>query len=167
MRMWWMDRIVRNVLLCIGVCCMCFGAGCLGAQKAVVQAKAPSPPPPPPPPVVKSASQLAEEAAHASFDVFTVEWIKKRTQAQQAHRKVTKARGGFVVEYAEALPTRFLKVKKTTSEVTPFVGILSYYQKTFWSTGKTKKKALSGPFEEGETQSVSEIFRYTEGQWVY
>lgn len=165
MRMWWPDRRAQTVL-CIGVLGLCFGAGCLGGQKQVAQDRIPSPPPPAPPPV-KSASQLAEEAAQASFDTFTAEWIKKRTRAQQAHRKITKARAGFVVEYAEALPTRFLKVKKTASEVTPFIGILSYYQKTFRSTGKTKKKALGGPFEERETQSVSEIFRYTEGKWVY
>ena len=110
---------------------------------------------------------LAEEAARESFDTFTIAWMRKLTKIDRHKEKVTEVDGNFSVEYLKYLPTRFTVVKKTKSEETPFVGILTYYKRQFHSTGTTKEEALEGPFEELKTKQVSEIFRYTRGKWVY
>lgn len=113
------------------------------------------------------AIDQAEEAARESFDTFTIAWMRKLTKIDRHKEKVTEADGNFSVEYLKYLPTRYTVVKKTKSEETPFVGILTYYQRQLQSTGTTKKEALEGPFEELKTKQVSEIFRYTRGKWVY
>lgn len=114
-----------------------------------------------------SEIDLAEEAARQSFDTFTITWMRKLTKIDRHKEKVTETNGSFSVEYLKYLPTRYTVVKKTKSEETPFIGILTYYKRKFHSTGTTKKEALAGPFEELATKQVSEIFRYTKGKWVY
>jgi hypothetical protein len=58
-------------------------------------------------------------------------------------------------------------VKKTDSKETPFVGILTYFEKTMRCVGKTKEEALKGPFQPSDSKQVSEIFRFTKGKWMY
>ena len=110
---------------------------------------------------------LAEEAARESFDTFTIAWMRKLTRLDRHKEKVTETDGSFSAEYLKYLPARYTVVKKTKSEETPFIGILTYYRRTFRSTGMTKEEALEGPFEELTTKQVSEIFPYTKGKWVY
>jgi len=114
---------------------------------------------------------LSEEAVQTSFDVFTIEWMKKLSDAEEYHRtqtvKVSESAEGFSAEYVGYLPHRYIIVKKTESKETPFVGILTYYEKTMRCVGKTKEEALKGPFEASDSQQVSEIFRFTKGKWVY
>lgn len=110
---------------------------------------------------------LAEEAARQSFDTFTIAWMRKLTKIDRHKEKVTETDSSFSAEYSKYLPSRYTVVKKTRSEETPFVGILTYYTRKFRSTGSTKEEALEGPFEELTTKQVSEIFRYTKGKWVY
>ena len=81
--------------------------------------------------------------------------------------KVSETADGFVAEYSGYLPHRYTQVKPTKSKDTPFVGILTYYKKKMRSVGKTKGQAIQGPFEQNGTSQVSEIFRYTKGEWVY
>ncbi len=110
---------------------------------------------------------LAEESARESFDTFTIDWMRKLTRVDRHKEKVTETDGSFSAEYLKYLPARYTVVKKTKSEETPFIGILTYYRRTFRSTGMTKEEALEGPFEELTTKQVSEIFPYTKGKWVY
>lgn len=167
MRMWQLDRIPLSVCF-IGAVCLCLLSGCMGAYDRTTQHQETLPVPieAPPPPVL-TESERAEEAVRASFGAFTAKWMNKRAKVQETYRKVKKHKMGFSAEYAEALPTHYVKIKKTQSKETPYIGILSYYKKTFRSTAKTKKDALKGPFEDLGTGSVSEIFRYTGGKWVY
>jgi len=58
-------------------------------------------------------------------------------------------------------------VKKTEYRDTPFVGTLTYYERTLRCSGKTQEEALQGPFEQVGTSPVREIFRFTKGKWVY
>lgn len=112
-----------------------------------------------------------EDAVLASFDAFTIEWMKRLSQAEEFHRtskmKVIEAPEGFSAEYVGYLPHRYITIKKTESEDTPFVGILTYYEKTMRCVGKTKEEALQGPFQPSDSQQVSEIFRFTRGKWEY
>ena len=90
----------------------------------------------------------------------TEDFQKKRMQIRQTQE-------GFVAEYIGYLPHRYTTIKLTQLKETPFIGILTYYKKTMRSVGKTKKQAINGLFEHAETSQVSEIFRYTKGEWVY
>jgi hypothetical protein len=115
--------------------------------------------------------EFTEDAALASFDVFTIEWMKKLSRAEEFRRtqdvKVTQSTEGFLAEYTGYLPHRYITIKKTESKDTPFVGILTYYEKTMQCAGKTKEEALQGPFQPAGSQQISEIFRFTRGKWEY
>ena len=111
-----------------------------------------------------------EEDALATFDAFTIEWMQKLVQTEDFHKtqaQVVESPDGFAVEYVGYIPDRLIKVKKTDSSDTPYVGILTYSEKKLRCAGKTKEEALQGPFEQVETNPVSEIFRFTKGKWVY
>lgn len=112
-----------------------------------------------------------EAVVHSSFDTFTQDWMKKLAEAEEYHRlellKVSQSGESFSAEYIGYLPQRFIEVKKTTSTETPFIGTLTYYERTLRCTGKTKETAAQGPFEQVETTPVKEIFRFTKGKWVY
>jgi hypothetical protein len=114
---------------------------------------------------------LSEEAVQTSFDAFTIEWMKKLSDTEEFHRTqgmtINQAPEGFSAEYTGYFPHRYIIVKKTESKETPYVGILTYFEKTMRCVGKTKEEALKGPFEASDSQQVSEIFRFTKGQWKY
>jgi len=120
----------------------------------------------PPAPVV-----IDEAVVQSSFDTFTQDWMKKLAEAEEYHRqellKISQNGESFSAEYVGYLPQRFIAVKKTTSTETPFIGTLTYYERTLRCTGKTKEAATQGPFEQVETIPVKEIFRFTKGKWVY
>ena len=113
----------------------------------------------------------SEETVQTSFDAFTIEWMKKLSDAEEFHRTqgvtINEAPEGFAAQYTGYFPHRYIIVKKTESKETPYVGILTYYEKTMRCVGKTKEEALKGPFEASDSQQVSEIFRFTKGQWKY
>jgi hypothetical protein len=114
---------------------------------------------------------IDEVAVQSSFETFTLDWMKKLAEAEEYHRqeqlKVSQTGETFSAEYVGYLPQRFVAVKKTTSTETPFIGTLTYYERTLRCTGKTKEAASQGPFEQVETTPVKEIFRFTKGKWVY
>jgi hypothetical protein len=118
-----------------------------------------------------AAATVTEDAALASFDTFTIEWMDKLSRTEEFQRtqrvKIAESPEGFSAEYIGYLPHRYIVVKKTSSKATPFVGILTYFEKTLRCRGKTKEEALQGPFEQVETNLVSEIFRFTKGKWEY
>jgi len=121
-----------------------------------------------PPPLL---IDLNEEAVQTSFDAFTIVWMKKLSDTEEFHRtqgvQVSQSSEGFAAEYVGYFPHRYIIVKKTDSKETPFVGILTYFEKTMRCVGKTKEEALKGPFQETNSQQVSEIFRFTKGKWIY
>ena len=87
----------------------------------------------------------------------------QRTQRAQ----VTESPEGVSAEYVGYLPHRYLIVKKTGSTITPFIGILTYFEQTLQCVGKTREEALQGPWHQIDTRQVSEIFRFTKGKWEY
>jgi hypothetical protein len=118
-----------------------------------------------------SAAAITEDHALASFETFTVEWMMKLAQTEEFQRtqrmQVSQASEGFTAEYIGYIPHRYIVVKKTKSKDTPFVGILTYYEKILRCAGKTKEEAVKGPFNQADVRQVSEIFRFTKGKWVY
>lgn len=122
-------------------------------------------------PAAAAPAAIAEDAALASFDAFTIEWMQKLAQTEDFQRtervKITESAEGFSAEYIGYLPHRYITVKKTSSKDTPFVGILTYFEKTLRCTGKTREEAVRGPFQQVDTSQVAEIFRFTKGKWKY
>ena len=113
---------------------------------------------------------ITEESVLATFDTFTTEWMQKLALTEdfrksQAH--LVESPDGFAAEYTGYVPERLINIKKTDSTDTPYVGVLTYFEKKLRCAGKTKEDALKGPFEQVETSQVSEIFRFTKGKWVY
>jgi hypothetical protein len=107
-----------------------------------------------------------------SFDSFTRQWMEKLGRAEEFRRsqrmRVKKTVNGFEAEYTGySLLSRKFTIKKTTSPLTPFIGILTYQEKVLRSSGSTQKEAIRGPFEVVETNKVMEVFRYTRGKWKY
>jgi hypothetical protein len=123
------------------------------------------------PPQAKESPKIDENTARTTFETFTQEWMAKLAEAEEFQRtqriKVTQVQDGYSAEYEGYLPQRILEVKKTDYEDTPFIGTLTYYQRTLRCTGKTKEQAIQGPFEQVGTSAVREIFRFTKGKWVY
>ena len=118
------------------------------------------------------AEAQEEDTVFQSFDAFTRQWMEKLARAEEFHRSqrmaVRKTDGGFEAEYTGYdLPSRRITLKKTTSSLTPFIGILTYYEKVLRSFGRTQKEAMQGPFEVLGTNEVMEVFRYTQGKWEY
>jgi hypothetical protein len=120
---------------------------------------------------VPTPTIVSEADALASFDRFTSEWMEKLARTEEFQRtqrmKVIPSPEGFSAEYVGYLPERYITVKRTDSRETPFIGILTYFERTLRCIGKTKEEALRGPFNQAETNQVSEIFRFTKGKWVY
>lgn len=117
-----------------------------------------------------AAAAISEDVALAAFDAFTLEWMKKLSETEgfrKTRAQIKSSSEGFSAEYTGYLPHRYIHIKKTASTDTPYVGILTYYEKTLRCTGKTKEEALQGPFNQVDTSQVSEIFRFTKGEWVY
>lgn len=114
---------------------------------------------------------IDEAVVQSSFDTFTQDWMKKLAETEEFHRqehlKVSQSGETFAAEYVGYLPQRFIEVKKTTSTETPYIGTLTYYERTLRCMGNTKEVAAQGPFEQVETTPVKEIFRFTKGKWVY
>ena len=119
----------------------------------------------------KATPKVDESTAQAAFETFIQEWMTKLAEAEEFQRtqkvKVTQTPDGYSAEYVGYLPQRSIQVKKTEYEDTPFVGTVTYYERTLRCTGKTKEQALQGPFEQVGTSPVREIFRFTKGKWVY
>jgi len=119
----------------------------------------------------KATPKVDESTAQAAFETFIQEWMTKLAEAEEFQRtqkvKVTQTPDGYSAEYVGYLPQRSTQVKKTEYEDTPFVGTVTYYERTLRCTGKTKEQALQGPFEQVGTSPVREIFRFTKGKWVY
>ena len=120
----------------------------------------------------KAAAKVDDESiAHSTFETFTQEWMTKLVEAEEFQRtqkvKVIQISDGYSAEYIGYLPQRVIEVKKTAYKDTPFVGTLTYHERTLRCIGKTKEQALQGPFEQIQTSPVREIFRFTKGKWVY
>lgn len=130
------------------------------AKRQPAQAKIPSP----------TLVAVSEDVALSAFDTFTIEWMKKLEQTEEFRRtqaQISQSPDGFSAEYTGYLPHRYIHVKKTEATDTPYVGILTYYERKLRCNAKTKDEAIKGPFDQVETNQVSEIFRFTKGKWVY
>lgn len=105
-----------------------------------------------------------------SFESFNRAWMRKlyRIEAGNFTRaKVTRFEGVYRAEYIGYGPNYRSQIKRTDSAVTPFIGVLTYQEIKYVSTGSSEQEVLKGPFSIGSSGEVKEIFRYTNGKWFY
>jgi hypothetical protein len=112
-----------------------------------------------------------ETAARTSFVEFEKEWLKKVTvngEYGQQNIKVEKdEQGRYCARYRIIAPGEDSEVKPTGVKASPFVGVLHYEEQTFASHADTPELAKQGPFENEKGILFTEIFRYSNGKWVF
>ncbi|MGQ9483849.1 MAG: hypothetical protein ACUVSA_02420 [Desulfosoma sp.] len=117
------------------------------------------------------AQATDEKEACQLFESFQSEWMKKLSQhGLYGPHKVSfeemKGQKKVLARYSELGVVKDSQVKKTESKACPFVGVLSYEEKICESEGPSRAEAAKGPFS-CATRTVTEVFRFVNGKWVY
>lgn len=118
-----------------------------------------------------NAQATDEKEACQLFESFQSEWMKKLSQhglygPEKISFEEIKGQKKVVARYAELGTVTESRVKKTESKGCPFVGVLSYEERVCESEGPSRADAAKGPFSCG-TRTVTEVFRFANGKWVY
>ena len=103
------------------------------------------------------------------FAAFAKRWVEncQRNFTHNAGKREIRAeQGGVVVRYT-AIDERSVawRLKTTSSENSPYVGILTYHRTDLESRGKDRKEAEAKEFTVTRAVKVTEIFRYSNGSW--
>jgi hypothetical protein len=117
-----------------------------------------------------AAADTGKTAAQKSFEQFVNVWMSRLDSIGKMNIMgidVVPRDQGFVGRYVCYGPECEFSIKETGSPETPFVGILHYSEKHFLKKGETRQKALQSDGTLTEKIRVTEIFRFTSGQWVY
>ncbi len=116
------------------------------------------------------AAERGLTEAEQSFILFKNEWISKLNRhckhGIENAEVLANGEGLYVARYTE-VAEQSLEVKATGVKESPFVGILRYHRATLSAEATTKEDALNGPFKTVSLQGVTEIFRYSNGKWMY
>lgn len=122
---------------------------------------------------VTAVYATTQEEAEKIFSEFQTEWMQK-LNTQGRHGKegaqvlaALNKDGMYVAEYIELSKPTSSEVKSTGVKDSPYVGILHYDKTVYNAEGKTKEEALQGPYRIANEQSITEIFRFSKGKWVY
>lgn len=105
-----------------------------------------------------------------SFEKFVNTWMTKLDRIGKNNIRtlnITPGDQGFVSRYVCYGPKCEFSIKETGSPETPFIGILHYQEKHFLKKGKTRQKTFQSPGMLTKKIPVTEIFRFTQGKWVY
>ena len=120
-----------------------------------------------------SALATDEEGVESSFKAFQEVWLKKLSQHGSyglEHVKVEKVESdnsSYVATYRELGEPQSSRIRKTDSKGSPYVGVFSYEEIVYSNKGETAEEAAKGPFKCEKTVTITEIFPYLNGKWVY
>jgi hypothetical protein len=124
---------------------------------------------------VLSSYALALDDAQVkhSFEVFQHDWMAKLNK----HGKYGPASvqvsedpaqpGTFIAKYEDLSEPTGSEVKKTGQKATPYVGVLHYDKVTRVCKGKSPEEAKQGTFKAESEEGITEIFRFSNGKWMY
>lgn len=115
---------------------------------------------------------MDDKKAEETFKAFQEEWIRKLTSLGNYGPAFVKVEqdsdaGTYVARYRELGKPLASRIKKTDSKVCPYVGVFSYEEKVYASRGDSRKEAEAGPFAYEKTVKITEIFRISNGKWIY
>lgn len=117
------------------------------------------------------AGEGVPPAILASFESFSKGWMARLEQVNQQNSRTLKSEsatnGRVVGRYVCYGPDCMREVRGTESKATPYVGIIRYAQKVMEKEGDTPQKMREHPGVPTSEIQVTEIFRYTDGRWVY
>lgn len=124
-------------------------------------------------PARATGALVAEPEIVQTFDEFQHKWmtlLADRGMYGTDYLKVEEnpyRKGSYRASYKELGKILGSRVKKTGRKGTPYVGVMKYYEVIYACTGDTPDAAKRGPFQKESERTVTEIFRYAKGQWIY
>lgn len=112
-----------------------------------------------------------EAAVKKAFEVFQEEWLNKLNRHGDyglEKLKVEKdSQGRDTALYRVLTKSLESEVKATGDKRSPYIGVLKYEEQTFASHADTQEMAKQGPFECERIVVVTEVFRYSNGEWLH
>ena len=112
-----------------------------------------------------------DEAVRKAFEVFQSDWIGKMNHHGQFGADKIKVeedpQGLYCATYRVIARDTESEVKATGDKASPYVGVLKYEEHTYACRADSPELAQQGPFECERQLAVTEIFRYSGGQWHY
>lgn len=106
---------------------------------------------------------------HASFLDFAYSRIQvlNRNFVNSADKILIESRDDLcVARYQQIDPSTVnIEVKKVSSNLTPFIGVLIYTESIFENNGSCQASLADGPFMPVRHRKVTEIFRYVQSRW--
>ena len=107
---------------------------------------------------------------HARFLNFARQWLQRINLSYRFtpdNAELLDRDGDYVARYYRVEPeTLSVKVKPSSHQSTPFVGVMRYVEFEYECPGQTPRAALSGPCAKVRGSRITEIFRYAEGRWL-
>ena len=114
-----------------------------------------------------------EVPAEEAFIRFQKEWLdglNRHGKFGESHMRVEREPdhgGAYVARYSELTGPTAYEIKKTGQSKVPYIGVLHYEERSYLSKGKTPEEAGAGPFQCEKQTAITEIFRFSDGKWVY
>jgi hypothetical protein len=114
-----------------------------------------------------------DKRAEESFGTFQQDWMNKLHQFGYygpSHVKVDEdenQKGSYVAKYTEVMEPQGSEVKKSGNKASPYVGTLKYERWDYVCRGCNPEEAKKGPFKPESRELITEVFRYSNGKWIY
>jgi hypothetical protein len=120
----------------------------------------------------KKAAQAKaiQEKAAGAFNAFCDEWMGKlatRERDNKAQIKWQTSGGSTKGEYVGYSPERVCQIKDQTEPSTTPIGTITYRELRYQQSGASQLEAVQSEPRVIEIIEVIEIFRFTNGKWVY
>lgn len=115
-----------------------------------------------------AGSAVAAEDARTAFPKFCEEWMEKLAAREKRNVTLIKWEGqadnvfGTYVGYSHQ---HTCTIKDDNGQVP--VGKITYLEVRYEKRGNTREEAESNPAKPLETTEVTEIFRFSQGKWIY
>ena len=119
------------------------------------------------------ALAIEDSDVEKAFVKFQHDWIEKLNHYGKYGKKNVEVKedqdhkGTYVASYLELSDPFEYRIKKTGQKGSPYVGVIRYKKMEYSSRGKTPEEASNGNFECKRQLTVTEIFRFSGGKWVY
>lgn len=111
-----------------------------------------------------------QEKAAGAFNAFCAEWMNKLAARERDNKKLIKwqtGASGTQGEYIGYSPEHTCQIKDQTDPNSVPIGTITYRELRYQQSGASQPEAQSSEPRVIEIVEVIEIFRFTNGKWVY